>query len=154
MTRWNRAVAPIFGAWLTFALPAFAMKPSDHELQVAYCLGLQATLWRDATDRDWREDCAPDALSALKPFCEQEKKTAAEGPQIVERLQDYLAAKQLSMSDSSVVLAAKRGEADYWLTIGADHACLRGPMSACKPVADNPLTRINKCPAIINALPF
>lgn len=72
----------------------------------------------------------------------------------MERLRDYLAAKQLSMSDSSVVLAAKRGEADYWLTIGADHACLHGPMSACKPVADNALTRINKCPAIINALPF
>jgi len=154
MMRWDRAVALIFGAWLTFALPASAMKPSDHELQVAYCLGLHATMWHDVVDRDWREDCAPDAPSMLKPFCEREKKTAAGGPQIVERLRDYLAAKRLTISDSSIALAAKRGEADYWLTIGADHACLRGPMAACRPVADDALARINRCPAIINGLPF
>lgn len=130
------------------------MKPSDHELQVAYCLGLHVTFWNDVVERDMREDCAPDAPSMLKAYCEKDKKTAAEGPQIVNRLRDYLTTKQLSVADSSVALAAKRGGADYWLTIGADHACLRGPMAACRPAADDALTRINRCPAIINALPF
>ena len=146
--------ALVFGAWLTLALPASAMKPSDHELQVAYCLGLHATLWNDVTERDMKEDCAADAPSMLKAYCEKDKEIAAAGPQIVYRLRDYLTAKQLSVADSSVALAVKRGGADYWLSFGAGHACLRGPISACRPAADDAVTRINRCPAIINALPF
>ena len=154
----DRILGLLFGAWLMQAAPVYgAGGPSDSALQLAYCLGIYTAMSTDIEEASLH-DCAPDAPPMVVSMCKSERESLPVARRTKSRLRDYLTAKRVRASDPSMLVATKRGELDYGLTIGADRACVRQLANQsgapCADASEDALKRLNKCPSIVNALPF
>lgn len=142
-------------AALTLAVPGFAAEPSDVELKVARCLGMYEAMASDIAE-DAQKECAVGASQMFAKNCTSEIDGFDNVMKAVGRARDFLAARQLSVSNRSMALALKLGKLDYMLTMGSDHACVRAPMIVgCDPMpgADEALVHLNSCPPVIRTLP-